>query len=76
MDQILGQIDRTVDIVDDVVVYATDDKKYDKVLHNLLRVAKENSLVLNPSECKIKTDSLTFFGMKYEAVEWIPTQTK
>ena len=67
MDQILEQVDGTVGIADDVAVYAKDDKEHDKVLHNLLRVAKENGLVFNSGKCKIKTDSITFFGMKYDA---------
>ena len=67
MDQILEQVDGTVSIADDIAVYAKDDKEHDKVLHNLLRVAKENGLVFNSGKCKIKTDSITFFGMKYDA---------
>ena len=76
MDQILEQVDETVGIADDVTVYAKDNKEHDKVLHNLLRVARDNSLVFSSSECKIQTDSITFFGMKYDASGERPTQEK
>ena len=66
-DKILQQVDGTVGIADDIAVCAKDDKEHSKVLHHLFRVAKENGLLLNSSECKIKTGSITFFAMKYDA---------
>ena len=67
MDQILEQVDRMVGIADDIAVYTKDDKQHHKVLHNLLRVIKEDGLVFNSGKRKIKTDSITFFGIKYDA---------
>ena len=67
MDQILEQVDGTVGTADHVAVYTKDDKEHNQVLHNLLRVAKESRLVFNSDKCSIKTDSITFFGMKYDA---------
>ncbi|KAK7108980.1 hypothetical protein V1264_013102 [Littorina saxatilis] len=66
MDQILEQVDGTVGIADDVAVYAKTNEEHDKIIHNLFKVAAENGLVFNSEKCTIKTDSITFFGMKYD----------
>ena len=63
----MEQVDGTVGTADHVAVYTKDDKEHNQVLHNLLRVAKESRLVFNSDKCSIKTDSITFFGMKYDA---------
>lgn len=67
MDQILDQVDGVVGIADDVAVYAKTDQEHDQVLHNLFKTAQKNGLVFNSDKCHIKTDSITFFGMTYDA---------
>ena len=67
MDQIIDQVDGTVGIADDIAVYAKTDEEHDQVLHNLLKVAGKNGLIFNSDKCHIKTDSITFFGMLYDA---------
>ena len=67
MDQILDQVDGVVGIADDVAVYAKNDDEHNNILCNLMRVSAENGLVFNSDKCHIKCDSITFFGMKYDA---------
>ncbi|KAK7112339.1 hypothetical protein V1264_011808 [Littorina saxatilis] len=67
MDPILEQVDRTVGIADDVAVYAKTNEEHDKIIHKLFKVAAENGLVFNSEKCTIKTGSITFVGMKYDA---------
>lgn len=67
MDQILDQVEGVVGIADDVAVYAKSDEEHNQVLHNLMRTASQNGLVFNSDKCFIKTDSITFFGMTYDA---------
>lgn len=63
MDQILEQVDGAVGIADDVAVYAKSAEEHDKVLHKLIQIAKDNGLVFNSTKCKIKSKSISFFGM-------------
>ena len=65
MDQILEQVDGAIGIADDVVVYAKSEEEYDKILHRLMQIAAENGLVFNSTKCKIKSKSISFFGMIY-----------
>ena len=62
MDQILEQVDGAIGIADDVVVYAKSEE-HDKILHRLMYIAAENDLVFNSTKCKIKSKSISFFGM-------------
>ena len=64
MDQILEQVDGAKGIADDVVIYAKSEE-HDKILHRLMQIAAENGLVLNSTKCKIKSKSVSFFGMIY-----------
>ena len=65
MDQILEQVDGAIGIADDVVVYAKSEEEHDKILHRLVQIAAENGLVFNSIKCKIKSKSISFFGMIY-----------
>jgi len=67
MDQILEQVDGAIGIADDIVVYAKTAKEHDAIIHSLMETAAKNGLVLNSSKCTIKTPSITFFGMTYDA---------
>ena len=65
MDQILEQVNGSIGIADDVVVYAKSEEEHDKILHRLMQIAAENGLVFNSKKCKIKSKSISFFGMIY-----------
>ena len=65
MDQILEQVDGAIGVADDVVVYAESEEEHDKILHRLMQIAAENRLVFNSTKCKIKSKSISFFGMIY-----------
>ena len=67
MDQILERCKGVIRIADDVVIYGDDDKDHDRNLHNFMRRAREHGLVFNGEKCEVKKDSVTFFGMVYDA---------
>ena len=64
MDQIFEQVDGAIWIADDVVVYAKSEE-HDNILLRLMQIAAENGLVFNSTKCKIKSKSISFFGMIY-----------
>ena len=65
MDQILGQCDGAVGISDDCSVYGNTEQEHDANVHQLMRVARENGLVLNSDahKCAVKQSSITFYGV-------------
>ena len=65
MDQILEQVDGAIGIADDVVLYAKSEEEHGKILHRLMQIAAENGLVFCLRKCKIKSKSISFFGMIY-----------
>lgn len=64
MDQILEQVDGAVEITDDVTIYGKLEE-YHKIFHEFIQTAKYNCLVFNSAKCKIKSKSISFFGMIY-----------
>ena len=64
MDQIFEQVNGAIGITDDVVDYAKSEE-HDKILHRLMQIAAENGFVFNSTKCKIKSKSISFFGMIY-----------
>ena len=65
MDQILEQVDGAIGIADDVVVFAKSEEELDKILYRLMQIAAENDILFNSIKCKIKSRSISFFGMIY-----------
>ena len=65
MDQILDGLPGIVTIADDIVVYGTDENDHDENLHRLMQLAQKKGLVFNTSKCKIKKESIPFFGHIY-----------
>ena len=65
MDKILYGLPGIVTIADDIVVYGTDEKDHDENLHKLMQQAQKKGLVFNSSKCKIKEESIPFFGHIY-----------
>ena len=52
-------------IADDVAVFGKDDKEHDANLHNLMKVAQKEGLVVNPEKCDIKKQKIRFFGLEF-----------
>ena len=67
MDQILECCEGVIGITDDVVIYGKDDEDHDWKLHRFMQVASQHGLVFNREKCKVKKDSVTFFGTVYDA---------
>ena len=49
-------------IMDDIIVFGRSAEEHDENLNGILQVIKESRLKLNKAKCKIKKDSLTYFG--------------
>ena len=75
MDQILEQVGGAIGITDDVVVYAKSEE-HDKILHRLIQIVAKNGLVFNSTKCKIKSKSISFFGMIYSEYDVSPDLDK
>ena len=75
MDRILEQVDGAIGIADEVVVYAKSEE-HDKILHRLMQIAAENSLVFNLTKCKIKSQIMSSFGTIYSENGVSPDQEK
>ena len=65
MDQILDGLVGIVAIADDIVVFGKDDYEHDCNMHKLMTRAQQKGLVFNSSKCKIKEESIPFFGNIY-----------
>ena len=72
MDQILEWYKGVIGIANYVVIHGDDDdddddEDHNQNLHNFMCRAQEHGLVFNREKCEVKKDSVTFFGMVYDA---------
>ena len=65
MYHILESCPGTMGIADDVAVFGKDEKEHDANLHNLMKIAQQESLVFNPDKCDIKKQKMRFFGLEF-----------
>ena len=64
-DQILDDLPGIVNIVNDIVLYGTDERDQNGNLHWLMHQAQKKCLVFNASKCKLKEESMPFFEQTY-----------
>ena len=76
MDGKVQDLNGTLSIADDIIVFGTDEDDHDCNLHSLMERAKLNGLVLNPDKCFIKVPEVTFFGTVYGPDGAKPDQTR
>ena len=67
MDQILECCEGAIKITNDVVIHRKDNEEHNMNLHRFMHVAHEHGLVFNGEKCEVKEDSVTFFGIVYNA---------
>ena len=65
MDQILDCCKGVIGITDDIIMHGKDDAEHDRRLHKFMKVTREHGLVLNKEKCKVKSNSVKFFGCVY-----------
>ena len=65
MDLILEKCPGACGIADDIVVYGSTETEHNERLFQLMEVARGNGLVFNSAKCKIKCNSIAFFGNIY-----------
>ncbi len=66
MDQILENCPGCTHIADDITIHGATEEEHDQNLHNLMMVARQNGLILNPAKTEVKAKSITFFGSCYD----------
>ena len=66
MDQILDRCEGVIGIADDIIIHGKDDAEHNRRLHKFMKVSREHGLVLNKKKCKVKSNSVKFFGCVYD----------
>ncbi len=74
--RIIGQLDGTAGIADDITVCAETEEEDDQNLLYLMAKANEEGLVFNSSKCIIKVNQIEFFGSIYTDQGVKPQQSK
>ena len=76
MDQILDGCEEVIRIADDIIIHSKDDAEHDRRLHKFMKVTREHGLVLNKKKCKVKSNSVKFFGCVYDKYGAHPDPSK
>lgn len=62
MEQILSRCKRTVNFIDDILVFGATEQEHDEELKLVLSVLNEHGILLNQEKCLFKVSSLDFLG--------------
>lgn len=57
----------TLNFIDDIIVHGATEKEHDERLSKVLRVLKENNVLLNENKCTYKTQTIEFLGHELSA---------
>ncbi|XP_072175145.1 uncharacterized protein [Diadema setosum] len=66
MNQILEGCSGVICMADDIAVVGKTVEEHDANLHNLMRVASKHGLVFNWNKCRIKQESIRFYGLVFD----------
>lgn len=64
MEQILAPCQNSLNFLDDIIVFGTDEQEHDECLKIVLQILKENDVTLNEEKCCFKVRELNFLGHK------------
>lgn len=76
MESVLSQCRNVVCYIDDILVYGADEQEHDECLAKVLRILKENNVLLNSQKCKTKQKEVTFLGHKLSSAGIEPLESK
>lgn len=62
LERILAGCEGTVNFIDDIVIFGSDDIEHDKRLQQTLKVLDDNGVLLNQKKCLYKIKSIQFLG--------------
>lgn len=62
LEKILLGCEDTENFIDDIIVFGHEEQIHDKRLHKVLKVLKENNILLNEGKCIFKTKKVEFLG--------------
>lgn len=65
--EVLRGIDGTINIADDILVYARNAQEHDLILEKVLQRFKDKGLTLNLDKCTFAKESLKFFGFIFSS---------
>lgn len=67
MTRVLADIKGVVVLMDDILVFGSDNESHDEALHCVLQRIRESGIKLNKAKCKYRQSSLTYFGHSLSA---------
>ena len=59
---LLADIENTVNIVDNIIVFVKSDDDHDMGLNNFLKRLVENNIALNMKKCEFVKESIEYYG--------------
>lgn len=62
LERILLGCEGTINFIDDIVIFGSDDAEHDKRLHHTLKVLQDNDVLLNQEKCIYKIKVIQFLG--------------
>lgn len=67
LEKMLLGCERTFNFIDDIIVHGATEQEHDERLSKVLRVLKENNVLLNENKCIYKTKKIEFLGHELSA---------
>lgn len=62
LESILAGCEGTVNFIDDIIIFGSDDLEHDKRLQTTLKTLEDNDVLLNPHKCLYKIKVIQFLG--------------
>ncbi|CAK1604000.1 unnamed protein product [Parnassius mnemosyne] len=62
LEKLLLGCEGTANFIDDIIIHGSDELEHDRRLDKVLRVWKENNVLLNQAKCNYKTNRIEFLG--------------
>lgn len=62
LEKMLLKCDGVINFIDDILIYGRDEQEHDLRLQEVLRVLKENNVLLNTEKCLYKVQKVNFLG--------------
>ena len=74
----LEGIDHCVAIIDDIIIYGSDNDgtDHDKTVRNVMKKAQEVGMHFNPTKCQLRNTEVKFFGMMLNRQGVVPDPAK
>ncbi|CAH2105411.1 unnamed protein product [Euphydryas editha] len=62
LERMLLPCEGVINFIDDIIVFGSDELEHNTRLQNVLKVLKQNNVLLNEEKCIYKTDKIEFIG--------------